>query len=176
MYVITDNGIMPKVKTICVESEDITNYENIQNRLVPLIIHRDKFIANYQKSIPIKSRTKYFVTRDYKDKVMSYGEIIPNVDGGVFDEALAMKMYLQRFSCTQETLAEKLNYNQSTISNKIRLLNLSDDVIRLGILNRTNERILRGLLVLPKQYSLNVLNDIIKNNLNCEKAYEYINI
>lgn len=69
----------------------------------------------------------------------------------------------------QVTLADKLGKTQSTIANKIRLLNLADDVQEALLNNKISERHARSLLKLDEKDQIMMLNRIITERLTVRK-------
>ncbi len=87
------------------------------------------------------------------------------------EEAIAYQSLLKDHGYTQEFLAKKICKNQSTIANKLRLLKLEDKVKEVLLKNNLTERHARALLKLPtEEAQLEVLNDVVKNNLNVAKT------
>lgn len=74
----------------------------------------------------------------------------------------------------QVTLADKLGKTQSTIANKIRLLNLADDVQEALLNNKISERHARSLLKLDEKDQIMMLNRIITERLTVRKTDEEI--
>lgn len=87
------------------------------------------------------------------------------------EEALAYQQLIELHELTQESLAQRLGKSQSTIANKIRLLQLPE-VIRQALLERKlTERHARALLALPSQdIQLRVFSDIIEKDLNVKQT------
>ena len=67
------------------------------------------------------------------------------------EEAKSYKNLLDRGYMTQEQLAEKMGVSQSSIANKLRLLNLSPEVQDALLQEKISERHARSLLALPKE-------------------------
>ena len=67
---------------------------------------------------------------------------------GYIEEAKAYQTLMETYSIPQQELARKLGKNQSTISNKIRILNLPEDIQHLLVEHRLTERHARALLKL----------------------------
>lgn len=67
------------------------------------------------------------------------------------EEAKSYKSLLDRGYLTQEQLAEKMGVSQSSIANKLRLLNLDEEVQDALLNERISERHARALLALPKE-------------------------
>ncbi|MBO5095728.1 MAG: ParB/RepB/Spo0J family partition protein [Bacilli bacterium] len=82
------------------------------------------------------------------------------------EEAKSYKNLLDRGYSTQEQLAEKLGVSQSTIANKLRLLNLADEVQDALLNEKISERHARALLALKDQEEqVKWLNKILDERL-----------
>ena len=90
------------------------------------------------------------------------------------EEALSYKKILDMGNSTQEALASKLGKKQSTISNKLRLLNLDDEVQKALLENKISERHARSLLRLDNKEQENMLNRIINERLTVRRTDEEI--
>lgn len=91
------------------------------------------------------------------------------------EESQAYYSIMQDYGYTQQQLAQSLGKNQSTVANKLRLLKLSDKVIKKLIENNLTERHARALLKLPdEKLQLKVLKRIISQDLNVKRTEEII--
>lgn len=81
------------------------------------------------------------------------------------EEAKSYKSLLDRGYLTQEQLAEKMGVSQSSIANKLRLLNLDDEVQDALLNERISERHARALLALPKDEQKKWLKKIIDKRM-----------
>lgn len=81
------------------------------------------------------------------------------------EEAKSYKSLLDRGYLTQEQLAEKMGVSQSSIANKLRLLNLDEDVQNALLNERISERHARALLALPKEEQKKWLKKIIDKRM-----------
>ncbi len=107
--------------------------------------------------------------------VLSIIENLQRENLNFIEEAIAYQSLIKDHGYTQEYLAKKICKNQSTIANKLRLLKLEDNVKEVLLKNNLTERHARALLKLPTQEAqLQVLNDIVKNNLNVAKTENLI--
>lgn len=92
----------------------------------------------------------------------------------VIEEAQSYKKLMDR-GFTQEEMASKLGVSQSSIANKMRLLNLPKDVQNALLYNRISERHARSLLSLPDaDMQRNLLNKIISEKLTVKQTEEEI--
>lgn len=92
----------------------------------------------------------------------------------VIEEAQSYKKLMDR-GFTQEEIASKLGVSQSSIANKMRLLNLPKDVQNALLYNKISERHARSLLSLPDaDMQRNLLNKIISEKLTVKQTEEEI--
>lgn len=118
------------------------------------------------------------IIRDIDDFDMSVWSLIENIqreDLNYIEEAQAYKKLMDRYFLTQSQIAEKVGKKQSTISNKLRLLSLSDAVLKKLTENNLTERHARALLKLETPSDIDAaLDKIIKNKLNVQKSEDLI--
>ncbi len=82
------------------------------------------------------------------------------------EEAKSYKNLLDKGYLTQEKLAKKMGISQSAIANKLRLLNLADEVQQALLEGKISERHARALLILENHdEQVKWLNKIITNRL-----------
>ena len=80
------------------------------------------------------------------------------------EEAKSYKKLLDRGYLTQDQLAKRLGISQSSVANKVRLLNLTEEVQDALMNEKISERHARSLLQLSdKDDQINMLNKIIDN-------------
>ena len=83
---------------------------------------------------------------------------------------------LDRGYLTQDELASRMGKTQGSISNKLRLLNLSQDVQDALLNNQISERHARSLLKIENEdEQIEILNRIIKERLNVRDTDNLIN-
>lgn len=93
----------------------------------------------------------------------------------VIEEAKAYSQLLELHDLTQEALAQRLGKSQSTIANKLRLLNLPVEVQNALLNKEITERHARALIGLKDaDLQLKVLQHIVENGLNVQQTEEYI--
>ena len=91
------------------------------------------------------------------------------------EEAKSYKKLLDRNYVTQDQLAKRLGTSQSTIANKLRLLNLSDKVQDALLNEKISERHARSLLKLnDKNAQENILNKVIEERWPVKRLDEEI--
>lgn len=87
------------------------------------------------------------------------------------EEAVAYQQLLELHGLTQESLAQRLGKGQSTIANKLRLLNLPQAVQETLMARKISERHARALLALhEEELQLKVLQEIIEKELNVKQT------
>lgn len=92
------------------------------------------------------------------------------------EEAKSYKKLLDRGYLTQDQLAGRMGKTQATVSNKLRLLNLDEEVQDALLNNRISERHARSLLKIEdKEAQKQMLNEIINNKLNVRDTEDLIN-
>lgn len=119
------------------------------------------------------------IVTDMNDKKSSEVALIENVqrqDLTPIEEAISYKKILDMGYLTQNDLATKLGKNQSTVANKLRLLDLADEVQEALLDTQISERHARSLLKIKnKEQQKEVLDKIIEDRLTVRKTDEYIN-
>ncbi len=110
------------------------------------------------------------VVIDLNDNESAEVAIVENIqrkDLSALEEAKSYKKLLDRGYLTQEELAVRMGKTQGAISNKLRLLNLSDEVQDALLNNEISERHARSLLrIEDKEEQVELLRTIIKERLN----------
>lgn len=89
------------------------------------------------------------------------------------EEAIAYQQLLELHGLTQESLAQRLGKGQSTIANKLRLLNLPQPVQESLMARKISERHARALLSLgqgQEELQLKVLQEILDKELNVKQT------
>ncbi len=114
------------------------------------------------------------VVMDVSDEQSALFAIIENVQRqnlDFFEEAVAIEKLITIHGLTQEEIAKKLGKAQSTLSNKLRLLRLSEDVRDRIACANLSERHARALLVLPdNDLRSRLLDIIIERHLNVSET------
>lgn len=118
------------------------------------------------------------IVTEYNDNESAKVAIIENIQRenlSAIEEALAFEKLINEYQYTQSQLAQSLGKSQSTIANKMRLLNLSDKV-KTRILDKSiNERQGRALLKLDNfEEQEQVVEKIIEGNLNVAQTESFI--
>ncbi len=184
---ILPNRFQPRInfseRNINELAESIKEYGVIQPIVVRKISDKYEIIAGerrYKASIIANKTTIPAIIVDLNDKDAAEVAIIENVqrqDLTAIEEAVSYKKILD-MGMTQEQLAKKLGKNQSTVANKLRLLNLIDEVQEALLYHKISERHARSLLKLDEEGQHHMLKRIIDERLTVRKTdqaiYDYI--
>ncbi|MBQ9036486.1 MAG: nucleoid occlusion protein [Erysipelotrichaceae bacterium] len=111
------------------------------------------------------------------DDEMAQLALIENIqreDLSAIEEANAYQELLSRGHITQEQLADKMGKSQSSIANKLRLLNLSEEVKQALVSHQISERHGRAMLGLSNEQQKRVLTHITENDLTVKDTEKYI--
>ncbi|MEG1558727.1 MAG: ParB/RepB/Spo0J family partition protein [Bacilli bacterium] len=115
------------------------------------------------------------VADDKKSAEMAVVENIQRKNLTSIEEAQSYKKLVEK-GYTQDEIARKIGVTQATIANKIRLLNLSEEVRNALLSNRISERHARSILALTSQEDQKtMLNKIIKDRLTVKQTDDEIN-
>jgi ParB family chromosome partitioning protein len=114
------------------------------------------------------------IVREFNDSQAASIALIENLQReGLtsIEEAVAYQKLIDLHQLTQESLAQRLGKSQSTIANKIRLLNLPEEVKMALMERKISERHARSLLSLDSvEMQLKVLAEIIAKGLNVKQT------
>lgn len=103
-------------------------------------------------------------------------ENVQRSDLNAVELAKAYREYLDRFSATQQDLAEHIGQPRSTVANYLRLLDLTDEVLSLvsqGELSFGHAKVLAGLVGRAQQQAL-LAQQVIKEGLSVRALEERI--
>ena len=101
-------------------------------------------------------------------------ENLQREDLNAIEQALAMKRIMKTENLTQNQLADKLGYRQSTVANKLRLLKLPEYIKKAISQDVITERHARALLNIPSDQLRDVYDTIVKRNYTVSKTEEYV--
>jgi ParB family chromosome partitioning protein len=112
---------------------------------------------------------------DRESAMLALLENLQRCDLGIFEEARGISRLIRRYGITQEQAAKKLGKSQSTIANKLRLLNLSYDeqdwIVQAGLTERHARALLR---IYDQELRKEALSKIIAQNLNVTQSEKLI--
>ncbi|GIP22374.1 MULTISPECIES: nucleoid occlusion protein [Paenibacillus] len=114
------------------------------------------------------------IIRDFNDSQAASIALIENLQREnltSIEEAIAYQNLIDLHQLTQESLAQRLGKSQSTIANKIRLLQLPEVVKNALMERKITERHARALLSLEtEELQLKILEEIIAKDLNVKQT------
>jgi ParB family chromosome partitioning protein len=114
------------------------------------------------------------ILREFNDSQAASISLIENLQReGLtsIEEAVAYQKLIEIHQLTQESLAQRLGKSQSTIANKIRLLQLSEPVKNALMERKITERHARAMLSLPtEELQIKILEDVIAKELNVKQT------
>jgi ParB family chromosome partitioning protein len=113
-------------------------------------------------------------TSDLVASLYAITENMQRADLNCFEEALAIQSLINDFRLTQSEVAVQLGMANSTVSNKLRLLKLSDDIQNRIVSSNLTERHARALLRLSPEQRDGALDKIIAEGLNLSQTEELI--
>ncbi len=182
---ILPNRFQPRIvfddKEITELADSIKEYGVIQPIVVRKIADKYEIIAGerrYKASKVAGKTTIPAIITDLNDKDSAEIALIENVQRSnltPIEEAISYKKILDMGYLSQSDLALKLGKTQSTIANKLRLLNLSEDVQEELLKGKISERHARSLLRLSKEEQEKMVKRIIEERLTVRRTDEEIN-
>lgn len=113
-------------------------------------------------------------SNDEQSAKLALIENLQREDLNAIEQALAMKRIMESENLTQNELASRLGYKQSTVANKLRLLKLPDYIKNAISHGTITERHARALLNVPEDKLEEVYLTITNRNYNVSKTEEYI--
>lgn len=112
---------------------------------------------------------------DKDSAVLALIENLQRENLNYFEEAEGYYNLMEDYNLTQEDIAKQVGKSQSTIANKLRLLKLPDQVVKLLLDHQLSERHARALLKLPtSDLQVALLNKVIIQSLNVRKTEDLI--
>ena len=118
------------------------------------------------------------IVKELQDREAALIALVENVQRenlNFLEEARAYKKLMVDFELTQGEIARRVSKQQSTISNKIRILSLPEDIQEAIIKNGLTERHARALLKLTAQEDRKkVIERVTANGLNVKQTEKLI--
>jgi ParB family transcriptional regulator, chromosome partitioning protein len=106
---------------------------------------------------------------------MALVENLQREDLNPIDQARAMERLTKEFSLTHQQIAELLSKSRAAVSNFLRLLSLSDEVMRLLEHGDLDMGHARALLVLEKDKQVMVATMVVAKNLSVRETEKLVN-
>jgi len=123
-------------------------------------------------------KTILAVVRDLSDSEMAEMALVENLqrnDLNYFEEAQGYARLIREFGLTQDELAKRMGKTQSTIANKLRLLQISTNVRKFIDPQKLSERHIRAILPLKdEEKQLAILTKVYAEGLNVRQCEEEV--
>jgi len=182
---VLPNRFQPRIKFNEDSLDELANSIKDHGVIQPIVVRKlgskYEIIAGerrYKACVKIGKPTIPAIITDLNDKDSAEVALIENVQRKnltPIEEAVSYRKILDMGYLTQESLAAKLGKTQSTVANKLRLLNLTDEVQEALLQDKISERHARSLLRLTnKQDQLAMLDRIITERMPVRKLDEEI--
>lgn len=162
-------------------AESIKQHGIIQPLIVRQLADKYEIIAGERRykaaTLAGLSTVPVIVTNlsDAKSSEVALVENIQRKNLSSIEEALSYKRKIDKDNLTQEQLAKLLGLSQSTVANRLRLLNLSNEVQDALLKEKISERHARSLLqISDKNKQTELLNRIITERLTVRQLDEII--
>ena len=161
-------------------AESIKQHGIIQPIIVRKIGDKYEIIAGerrYRASKLAGQKTIPAIIRNIDDKEVAKVALLENLqrrDLSPIEEAKTYQTILKLDNLTQDELANNLGKSQSAVANKLRLLNLDEEVQTALLNNEISERHARSLLNLSKEKQKELLDRVIKERLTVKQLDDII--
>ena len=109
------------------------------------------------------------VVREYADREIKEISLIENLqreDLNPIEAANAMKQLMDEYHLTQEELAERIGKSRPAVTNTLRLLSLSPEVISMVSSGKLSAGHARALVTLPEDAQYKLASDTVKDGLS----------
>src|SRR5699024_4156727 len=117
------------------------------------------------------------IIRDLSDAETAQIALIENIQReelSVIEEAQAYRQLIYLHELTQEALAQRLGKSQSTVANRLRLLQLPEEIL-VGLMDKQiTERHDGAMMKLEETLQKEVFEQIVKDKLNVRQTEELI--
>ncbi|MGN1333950.1 MAG: ParB/RepB/Spo0J family partition protein [Anaerovoracaceae bacterium] len=183
---ITANPEQPRKVFKDEELEELTKSISEYGVLQPLIVKRAEgkhfiLIAGERRlraAVLAGLKTVPAVVKEIQDREAALIALVENVQRenlSFLEEARAYKKLMEDFGLTQGEISKRVSKQQSTISNKIRILSLPDDIQNAIMKNGLTERHARALLKLSNQEDRKkIVERVAANGLNVKQTEKLI--
>lgn len=118
------------------------------------------------------------IIKDASEEEIGLIALVENIQRenlGYIEEAKAYQRLMEKYGINQSSLASRLGKNQSTISNKIRILSLPEDIQILLVDHKLSERHARALLKVDEDPERRLIIDkVIKHGFNVRQTEKLV--
>lgn len=127
------------------------------------------------KYLDMKEIPCYILSPNEKEAAeMALVENIQREDLSAIEEAKSYLAIMRQSQITQQEVAKRVGKSQSAVANKIRLLNLPEEIQQGVVEASITERHARALLKLPQEKQKDVYQTILEKKYTVKETEEYI--
>jgi len=183
---ITPNAYQPRKEFDDLSLEELSNSIKAYGVLQPIVVRKNpkfgyEIIAGerrWRACQKVGLQEIPAIVRDVKNSESAIMALIENLQREnltFLEEAEGYRQLMQDYNLTQEQLAIKMGKSQSTVANKLRLLKMPLEVLKIISQEKLSERHARALLKLPDEnLQKEILKEIIEKNLNVRQTEELV--
>lgn len=162
-------------------AQSIKQYGILQPIIVRKVGTNYEIVAGerrFRASLILNFKTIPAIIKNLSDNEVAEMALIENLqreDLNFFEEAEGYAKLITDFAITQEEIARNIGKSQSTVANKLRLLNLPPEIRKEISVDVITERHARALLKLNNpRLQRDALNTIYEKNLNVRQTDELV--
>lgn len=173
---IFPNPNQPRKAFDDVALKELADSISVHGVITPIVLNREgeryMIIAGERRFRASKlagKKTIPAIIRDYNERQVKEISLIENLqreDLNPIEAATAMQQLMQDYNMTQEELSGRIGKSRSAIANTMRLLTLSQAVIRLVELNKLSAGHARALVTLPGDVQSSIAEKAVKDKMS----------
>lgn len=122
------------------------------------------------KKVPVI--VKNYTARQIKE--ISLIENLQREDLNPIEEATAMRALMEDYGMTQDELADRIGKSRPSITNTLRLLQLSPEVIRLVETGALSSGHARAIITVPAEEQIKMANRFVKDGCSVREAEQQV--
>lgn len=180
LHLIDSNRFQPRVHFEANALRELALSIHENGLIQPISVRRNgqryEIIAGerrYRAMSLIQSPTIPCFVLDVNDSQMAEMALVENIqreDLSAIEEAKAFKVMIESHALTQEKIAAKMGKSQSSIANKLRLLQLPTNIQDAVSNHVITERHARALLGMDANRQAHVFTKVVEQNLNVKQT------
>lgn len=173
---IFPNPNQPRKAFDDVALKELADSISVHGVITPIVLNRegDRYMIiagerRFRASKLAGKKTIPAIIRDYNERQVKEISLIENLqreDLNPIEAATAMQQLMQDYNMTQEELSGRIGKSRSAIANTMRLLTLSQAVIRLVELNKLSAGHARALVTLPGDVQSSIAEKAVKDKMS----------
>ena len=168
--------------------EELASSIKINGVIMPIVVQKcddGKYMIiagerRFRASKIAGKKTIPAIIKEYDERRIKEISLIENLqreDLNPIEAGNAMKQLMDDYGLTQEELSERIGKSRSAVANTLRLLSLTDEVIKLVSDGKVSSGHARSIVTLNKEDQIKLANRIIRDGLSVrdtEKAVKEI--